>query len=95
MLPTPTCCPLPRAAYSHVLPTPTCCPLPRAAPAPCSFRGYFVPPRPEKNVVEGQRMTDAFVEERRVALERYMLALAAHPTIATVRAPARMGERPH
>lgn len=29
------------------------------------YRGYFVPPRPEKNAVEGQRMTDAFVEERR------------------------------
>jgi hypothetical protein len=46
------------------------------------FRGYFVPPRPEKNAVEGQRMADAFIEERRSALERYLSTLAAHPTIA-------------
>ncbi|KAG2491671.1 hypothetical protein HYH03_010040 [Edaphochlamys debaryana] len=45
------------------------------------YRGYFVPPRPEKNAVEGQRMTDAFVEERRLALERYLNKLARHPVI--------------
>ena len=49
---------------------------------PARYRGYFVPPRPEKNAVEGQRMADAFVEERRVALEQYMGTLAAHPAIA-------------
>ncbi|KAG1665676.1 hypothetical protein FOA52_005466 [Chlamydomonas sp. UWO 241] len=47
------------------------------------FRGFFVSPRPEKNAVEGQRMADAFIEERRAALERYLATLAAHPTIAT------------
>ncbi|KIY99426.1 hypothetical protein MNEG_8536 [Monoraphidium neglectum] len=45
------------------------------------YRGYFAPPRPEKNAVEGQRMTDAFLEERRAALQRYMQRLAAHPVI--------------
>ncbi|GFR52609.1 hypothetical protein Agub_g15124, partial [Astrephomene gubernaculifera] len=45
------------------------------------YRGFFVPPRPEKNAVEGQRMTDAFVEERRLALERYLNKLARHPVI--------------
>lgn len=47
-----------------------------------SFRGYFIPPRPEKNAVEGQRMADTFVEERRVALERYMSTLAVHPVLS-------------
>eukprot|EP00798_Chlamydomonas_sp_ICE-L_P021064 gene21064-27943_t len=47
------------------------------------FRGYFVPPRPEKNAVEGQRMTDDFVEERRCALQQYLGKLALHPKIAT------------
>ncbi|PNW78052.1 hypothetical protein CHLRE_10g462300v5 [Chlamydomonas reinhardtii] len=46
------------------------------------YRGYFVPPRPEKNAVEGQRMTDAFVEERRLALERYLNKLARHPVLS-------------
>ena len=45
-------------------------------------RGYFLPPRPEKNAVEGQRMTDNFLEERRQALEKYMNKLARHPVIA-------------
>ncbi|GFH13319.1 PX domain-containing protein, partial [Haematococcus lacustris] len=36
------------------------------------FRGLFLPPRPDKNVVEGQRMANGFVEERRAALERYL-----------------------
>lgn len=45
------------------------------------FRGYFVPPRPEKNAVEGQRMSDAFVEERRAGLQKYLQRLAAHPAI--------------
>lgn len=46
------------------------------------FRGYFVPPRPEKNAVEAQRLTDGFVEERRLALEKYVNRLAKHPIIA-------------
>jgi len=53
-------------------------------PAHClqaKFRGYFVPPRPEKNAVEGQRMSDAFVEERRASLQKYLQKLAAHPVI--------------
>jgi hypothetical protein len=45
------------------------------------FRGYFVPPRPEKNAVEGQRMSDAFVEERRSSLQKYLQKLAAHPVV--------------
>lgn len=45
------------------------------------FRGYFIPPRPEKNAVEGQRMKEGFIEERRVALEKYLNRLAAHPEI--------------
>ncbi|GAX73670.1 hypothetical protein CEUSTIGMA_g1121.t1 [Chlamydomonas eustigma] len=46
------------------------------------YRGYFLPPRPEKNAVEGQRMADTFVEDRRVALERYLCTLASHPVIS-------------
>jgi len=45
------------------------------------FRGYFVPPRPEKNAVEGQRMSDAFIEDRRSSLEKYLRKLASHPVI--------------
>ncbi|KAL3145148.1 hypothetical protein ABBQ38_001750 [Trebouxia sp. C0009 RCD-2024] len=45
-------------------------------------RGYFIPPRPEKNPVEGQRATDDFVELRRHALEKYLIQLALHPAIA-------------
>ncbi|KAI8464908.1 MAG: hypothetical protein J3K34DRAFT_438762 [Monoraphidium minutum] len=45
------------------------------------YRGFFAPPRPEKNAVEGQRSTDAFIEERRAALQRYLRKLAAHPVL--------------
>lgn len=45
------------------------------------YRGYFVAPRPEKNAVEGQRMADGFVEDRRLALERYLNRLARHPVL--------------
>jgi hypothetical protein len=31
--------------------------------------------------VEGQRMSDAFVEERRAGLQKYLQRLAAHPAI--------------
>ena len=46
-----------------------------------THRGYFIPPRPEKNVVEGQRMTKDFIEARRAALEKYLAKLVAHPVI--------------
>lgn len=65
-------------------------------PAPslqARFRGYFAPPRPEKNAVEGQRMADGFVEERRAALERYMQRLAAHPVIGRSEARRARGAR--
>ena len=45
------------------------------------FRGYIVPPRPEKNVVEAQRMKGSFIQERRLALEKYLNKLAVHPDI--------------
>lgn len=38
---------------------------------------------PEKNMVEGQRQSDAFVEERRAALEGYLNKLAQHPAIGS------------
>lgn len=45
------------------------------------FRGYIVPPRPEKNAVEAQRMKGSFIQERRLALEKYLNKLAVHPEI--------------
>jgi len=42
------------------------------------LRGYFLPPRPNKSAVEGQLMADAFIEERRASLERYLQRLALH-----------------
>ncbi|KAI8523505.1 hypothetical protein RHMOL_Rhmol13G0079200 [Rhododendron molle] len=47
-----------------------------------SYRGFFIPPRPDKSVVESQVMQkQEFVELRRAALERYLKRLAAHPVI--------------
>ncbi|XP_050217050.1 sorting nexin 2B-like [Mercurialis annua] len=47
-----------------------------------SYRGFFIPPRPDKNVVESQVMQkQEFVEQRRVALEKYLRRLATHPVI--------------
>ncbi|KAG8633885.1 hypothetical protein MANES_18G145569v8 [Manihot esculenta] len=47
-----------------------------------SYRGFFIPPRPDKNLVESQVMQkQEFVEQRRVALEKYLRRLAAHPVI--------------
>ncbi|KAL4285171.1 hypothetical protein GQ457_16G012180 [Hibiscus cannabinus] len=47
-----------------------------------AYRGYFIPPRPDKNVVESQVMQKQdFVEQRRVALEKYLKRLAGHPVI--------------
>lgn len=47
-----------------------------------SYRGYFIPLRPDKSVVESQVMQkNEFVEQRRAALEKYLRRLAAHPVI--------------
>ncbi|XVE79860.1 hypothetical protein DITRI_Ditri14bG0090900 [Diplodiscus trichospermus] len=47
-----------------------------------AYRGYFIPPRPDKNVVESQVMQkQEFVEQRRIALEKYLRRLAEHPVI--------------
>ena len=46
-----------------------------------SHRGYIIPPRPEKNTVEGQRASDDFVAGRKAAMQRYLNSLAAHPVI--------------
>lgn len=47
-----------------------------------SHRGYFIPPRPEKSVVESQVMQEVeFLEQRRAALEKYFARLAAHPVL--------------
>lgn len=47
-----------------------------------SYRGYFIPMRPDKNTVESQVMQkQEFVEQRMLALEKYLRKLAAHPVI--------------
>ncbi|XP_078181407.1 sorting nexin 2B-like [Carex rostrata] len=47
-----------------------------------SYRGYFIPARPDKSVVEGQVMhRHEFVEQRRTSLEKYLRRLAAHPIV--------------
>ncbi|GAB2288320.1 Sorting nexin 2A [Dionaea muscipula] len=47
-----------------------------------AYRGFFIPLRPDKNVVEGQVMQKAeFVEQRRAAIEKYMRKLVNHPAI--------------
>lgn len=47
-----------------------------------SYRGFFIPLRPDKSVVEGQLMAKReFVEQRRASLEKYLRRLAAHPVI--------------
>lgn len=47
-----------------------------------AYRGFFIPPRPDKSIVESQVMQkQEFVEQRRVALEKYLRRLAAHPVI--------------
>jgi hypothetical protein len=48
-------------------------------------RGYFVFPRPDKDLLEGAasgRSESEFIEFRRVELERYLRKLAAHPIIS-------------
>ncbi|KAL9316211.1 hypothetical protein ACSQ67_017212 [Phaseolus vulgaris] len=47
-----------------------------------TYRGLFIPVRPDKSSVESQVMQkQEFVEQRRVALEKYLRKLAAHPVI--------------
>ncbi|CAH8312652.1 unnamed protein product [Eruca vesicaria subsp. sativa] len=47
-----------------------------------SYRGFCIPPRPDKSIVESQVMQkQEFVEQRRVALEKYLRRLVAHPVI--------------
>jgi len=47
-----------------------------------SYRGYFIPPRPDKHTVESQVMQkDEFIEQRRIAVEKYLGRLAGHPVI--------------
>lgn len=47
-----------------------------------SYRGFFIPPRPDKSVVESQVMhKQEFIEQRRIALEKYLCRLAGHPVI--------------
>eukprot|EP00252_Welwitschia_mirabilis_P000520 TRINITY_DN10491_c0_g2_i1.p1 TRINITY_DN10491_c0_g2~~TRINITY_DN10491_c0_g2_i1.p1 ORF type:complete len:531 (-),score=130.03 TRINITY_DN10491_c0_g2_i1:46-1638(-) len=49
-----------------------------------SYRGFFIPPRPDKNIVESQVMQkNEFIEQRRKALERYLGRLSAHPIMRT------------
>eukprot|EP00897_Mesotaenium_endlicherianum_P007544 jgi/Mesen1/6818/ME000035S06195 len=51
-----------------------------------THRGYFIPPRPDKNVVESQVMHGKeFIEMRRVALEKYLQRLAVHPILSRSR----------
>lgn len=48
-----------------------------------SFRGYFIPQRPHRNVFQGKiRMAPSFIEERRANLEKYLQQLAVHPIIS-------------
>jgi len=47
-----------------------------------THRGYFIPARPDKSVVENQIMPGKdFVEMRRVELEKYLHRLTRHPAI--------------
>jgi hypothetical protein len=47
-----------------------------------AYRGYFIPARPEKSIVESQVMQKQdFIEQRRISLEKYLGRLANHPVI--------------
>ncbi|XP_055832889.1 sorting nexin 2B-like [Solanum dulcamara] len=47
-----------------------------------SYRGFIIPLRPDKSVVESQVMQkQEFLEQRRAALEKYLRRLAVHPVI--------------
>lgn len=48
-----------------------------------THRGLFVPARPDKSIVEGQVMQrHEFVNQRCVAVQRYLCRIAVHPTVA-------------
>ncbi|XP_027331566.1 sorting nexin 2A-like isoform X2 [Abrus precatorius] len=47
-----------------------------------TYRGFFIPVRPDKSTVESQVMQkQEFVEQRRMAVEKYLRKLAMHPVI--------------
>lgn len=47
-----------------------------------AYRGYFIPARPDKSIVESQVMQkQEFIEQRRAAIEKYLCRLANHPVI--------------
>ena len=47
-----------------------------------NYKGYVVPPRPEKSMVEGQVMQSKdFIDDRRASLEKYLQRLVVHPVI--------------
>lgn len=47
-----------------------------------AYRGFFIPVRPDKGVVEGQIMQQQdFINQRRLALEKYLRRLSVHPAI--------------
>lgn len=47
-----------------------------------AYRGYFIPARPDKSIVESQVMQkQEFIEQRRAAIEKYLYRLANHPVI--------------
>ncbi|KAG2427640.1 hypothetical protein HXX76_012291 [Chlamydomonas incerta] len=45
------------------------------------FPGCFVPPRPSRSAIEGRRMQPAFIEERRVGIEKFLRRLVVHPVM--------------
>ncbi|KAI5074214.1 hypothetical protein GOP47_0010175 [Adiantum capillus-veneris] len=47
-----------------------------------AYRGYFIPARPDKSIVESQVMQkQEFIEQRRAAIEKYLCRLANHPVL--------------
>ena len=43
--------------------------------------GYIVPPRPNRNALEGARMQARFIEERSAGCHRFLNKLAVHPVL--------------
>eukprot|EP00198_Chlamydomonas_reinhardtii_P011852 XP_001701189.1 subunit of retromer complex [Chlamydomonas reinhardtii] len=50
------------------------------------FPGCFVPPRPSRSAIEGRRMLPAFIEERRVGIEKFLRRLVIHPVMGPAEA---------
>lgn len=46
-----------------------------------NYRGYFIPPLPEKSFVDSKLAREGFVRLRRVDLQAYMRAVAGHPVL--------------